>query len=295
MRRQLLEKLRSEGFLVISSRKGIKVHLLKTPCTIRLGADVLQYIEENCPVDEEAGGVLWAEPVRVGEDTVYNITAVRLVRNACEDTPREDGRTRKDTYRANDDEIKAAQKECLDRGCLPVFFHTHPADEEKILTEFSAHDLYTETSWRDQETAEKRYYWAGDERLFLPECLIVVNSTPTGDPFIGFFNGSIAPVTFAASKKRLTTTNLTSIKQKVKSASPPALTKRQEWMLVAAVVVALAIIIYYRKHMVPALFSALPLIFAFLARTGRESSAYCNYGSNGDVSIEIPDRAEGNF
>lgn len=273
------------GLLDSKKTEGNDLLILTTPSKFIFTEDVVSTLKNKYKADEELGGILWVKPKREADQINYTVDQVSFVRNAIEDTPRNDKRNKTDAYLPDSTESKAVLTQILSGGYLPMKFHTHPVKGEYFLQEISYAYLQTETS--DQDKFESAFpLQIGRSDLLMPRCLIVGNDSFNTDLFIGVYNGFISPNGFGESKKNIEQEN---IQRAVRIASSMKLTENQKIGIGLGAALLIFVAVKYPKYSVPVIIGLAARLPLMLSSTDQiKNPPYYNRLAKGQAELFIP-------
>ncbi len=287
MQENFIPSLFKNGFLNEKKVDSKSVYHLSTPCRFSVKDVVVNSLKLNYIPDEEIGGVLWANPTLLKNERVYVIDKVSYVRNAIEDVSRTDTRNKRNAYLPDSKQLNEAFDQIFECGYLPIKFHTHPTSANNFMEQIMLQELQTETSKQDQKESENCHS-VGDYRLLMPRALIVGNGAIGNNIFIGLYNGSIAPVEFETSKKKVQQENFQIAADKIASIS---LTDEQKLAFAILALVAIIIIVRYSKNTLPLILGLAALLPGAMTNTSAvQTPNYFNKLSSGSAEIYIPEK-----
>lgn len=257
---------------------------IKTPCKFVIEENIVSSLKSEYKSDVEIGGVLWAKPEIIENETIFKINTVSYIRNAIEDSPRTDRRNKSNAYLPDHKELSEAYKQCFNIGHFPIRFHTHPTKGNNFFEEFMSFSRQTETSEQDRISAENWIKIEG-QNVLMPRALVVGNDLIQGNIFVGLYHGFIAPYEFEITKKEIRQENL---KKVIKSVSKINLNDNQKIALGIGAILLLVVIVKFKKYSLPVIFSLVSASIAFLELTSKEPK-YFNRLSSGNAVIDIPE------
>lgn len=281
----LLTDLKKAGYLEAKIVDGEELFHLTTPCRFRIDERIVTDLRNTYKVDEEIGGVFWAKPTTQNGEIIYLINKVVFIRNAIEDHPRTDNRSKSNSYLPDSNQLNPEINEIIKNGCLPVKFHTHPTKGTSTFLSLINTQLQTETSDQDIIESLLPHVFEG-EKLLMPRALIVGNDISRQDIFIGVYSGFIAPESFEDSKLEMQQAN---IQKTADIVSTIQLTDGQRFGLSIGAVLLLISIIKYPKYSLPVIIGLLAILPSLMSNTqGIDRPNYFNKLSVGSADIFIP-------
>jgi hypothetical protein len=185
-------KLVKEGFLKIHSASETRaLYSLKPPLQILIASQVVERVKQRYKPDREIGGILLAEPVKIGIENMLLIDHLRFIRNVSKD-PR--------NYQARGDRTQHMHR-CLmgTKNCVryfPIWFHSHPR-KSKDLPESIMAFFEMGTSDADKRMATRKIAYSHNANYLtfaFPSALVVV--TQDDKTFVGVYGGFITPEDF---------------------------------------------------------------------------------------------------
>ena len=284
-----IQQLFDKGFLQIGELEGKEIYHLTTPCRFNISKEVVENLINNYLTEEEIGGILWAKPTIIGKEKVYLIDQVKFLRNAIEDSPYRDKggilRTRKNSYLRDEKSYTEELKKIFSKGYLPVKFHTHPTKGTNPIENSIKQLLHTETSGQDQRES-KTPTELDNKFLVMPRALIVGNGDLKNNIFIGLYDGSIAPVSFEDSKKKVIEERIGQFADAISSTN---LSDKSKFLLSIGAFLLILGAVKYPKVVVPAILGLLATAPILLSNTANLNKvSYYNKLSVGEANIYIP-------
>lgn len=282
---QKLIEYKNAGFLNIKTIDGNELLHLTTPCRFRINENIVADLKSNYKSDEEIGGVLWSKPSAKGGEIIHIIDKLSYIRNAIEDSPRNDDRNKSNAYLPDSKQLNQTLNDLFLQGYLPVKFHTHPVKGTNFLHSLTYPSLMTETSEQDKRESSLPHT-IGNKKLLMPRGLIVGNDISSSDIFIGVYNGFIAPTEFEDSKNKIQQENFQKTADLVSSIN---LSDGQKAGLAIGAALLLYLIVKYPKHSLPVILglgATLPLLMTNTHNI--ENPNYFNKLSFGSADILIP-------
>src|SRR5690606_1409650 len=155
------------GYLDTKIVDGEELLHLTTPCRFRINEKIVSDLKSNYKTDEEIGGVLWAKPTTKDGEIIHTVDNVSYIRNAIEDAPRTDDRSKSNAYLPDSKELNQTLKDLFSKGYLPVKFHTHPVKGTNFLHSLTYPNLMTETSEQDKRESSLPHI-IGNKKLLMP-------------------------------------------------------------------------------------------------------------------------------
>lgn len=281
-----LRALKKEGYLNAKIVDGEEILHLSTPCRFKVDKAAVNDLKLNYKPNEEIGGVLWVKPTTANGEIIYIVDKVSYIRNAIEDTPRNDHRNKTNAYLPDSALLETVLCSIFTQEYLPIRFHTHPTKEKDFLGSLVNQNYVTETSEQDRKVSEFPFI-VGNKKLLMPRGLIVGDSiSSTKNIFIGMYNGFIAPHEFEGSKREVQHENMERLLDKISSVH---FTNAQKIGLFISVGVVVLLAIKYPKYSLPAIAGILALLPLLMTNTDKvENPTYFNKLSIGDADIFIP-------
>jgi len=179
------------GFLKLVENEPLRTYYLKPPLQIIVKKKVVDSLSRRYRSDYEIGGILLAEPARIGLVNVLLVDGVRYVRNMSRDPG---------AYQANIS-MKKYIRECFQgtksgKRHFPIKFHSHPRGPNGLPEMFMTY-FQMSTSESDKKRATSRYRVTCKKCPFviaLPSILCIVSDD--NEVFLGVYGGNIAPKDF---------------------------------------------------------------------------------------------------
>lgn len=272
-------------FITVDDDNDKTVYKLHTPCSFIIEENIVQILKEKYVASEEIGGLLYAQPSKNNGGIIYTVSKVSFIRNAIEDNPREDGRTKADAYLPDRNEFKIKYQDCINCGCLPIRFHTHPVYGNSHLDGVIRRIRNLETSHQDQLVSDSLEPIT-DVDLILPNCLIVGSDLSSEGLFIGLYNGMVAPKEFKEVKEEVIHQNISRVGDTL---FENKVTGHEKYLLIVGGLVLLGLAIKYRKYSIPILLLLPVLLTGLLTNTKEiEAPKYFNQINNGKAVIYLP-------
>jgi len=282
---QKIIEYKNAGYLDTKIVDGEELLHLTTPCRFRINEKIVSDLKSNYKTDEEIGGVLWAKPTTKDGEIIHTVDNVSYIRNAIEDAPRTDDRSKSNAYLPDSKELNQTLKDLFSKGYLPVKFHTHPVKGTNFLHSLTYPNLMTETSEQDKRESSLPHI-IGNKKLLMPRGLIVGSDISSSDIFIGVYNGFIAPTEFENSKKQIQQENFQKIADLVSSIN---LSDGQKIGLAIGAVLLLYTIVKYPKYSLPVIIGLGATLPLHMTNTNSiDNPNYFNKLSFGSADIFIP-------
>jgi hypothetical protein len=291
MRQELIQ----QGFLKSAKVNDDSYLIINTPCRIRITQKEVARLRSEYLEDEEIGGVMVAQPIIQNNERIFLVDDFKVIRNAIEDKPIYDKKTgillRKCNAHLLDWEQYVSYREkIIEKGCLPIRFHTHPTKGKDIFDKLRLQQLQTDTSEQDliESKCEDKI---DNHKLLMPRGLIVGNKDFSNELFIGIYDGFVAPPSFDESKTKIHRENFnkigSNISQKIDSWN---LTDNQKIFYGIGAALILGFVVYKtRKFSVPVILGLGAVTPLLLTNTGSiENPEYFNKLSFGVADIFIP-------
>ena len=179
------------SFLKFDSDESIKTYYLKPPLQIFVKKKVVSSLNSRYKSDYEIGGILLAEPAKIGLVNILLVNGVRYIRNISSDPG---------VYQANISMKKYVHR-CFTstksgKRYLPIKFHSHPRESYELPEMFMTF-FQMSTSESDKKAATKKYKFTSKKTIFeiaLPSMLCIVSEDH--GVFLGVYGGNIAPDDF---------------------------------------------------------------------------------------------------
>lgn len=192
-------KLVKEHFLKIQSVSETKdIYCLKPPLQILITSQAIERLKRRYKPDHEIGGILLAEPVKIGTVKTLLIDHVRFIRNVSKDPGK---------YQAIGNRTQHTHRRLMGTKdsvrYFPIWFHSHPResiDLPELITAF----FRMNTSETDKRLATSKITYFSDTKHItygFPSALVVV--THDNKMFVGLYGGFIAPDDFRVYVQKL--------------------------------------------------------------------------------------------
>lgn len=174
-------------------------YYLNTPLQFLFKQKVVTSLQRRYKPDFEIGGILLAEPVRMGSRKILLVNGVRHIRNVS-GNPR--------SYLPRAESWNKYVRSCFEgtknrKRYLPIRFHTHLRGTDELMEMLMTY-FKMSTSAADKKAASKTFnFQLGDDsiRLVLPSCLCIV--AETGEVFLGVYGCNVAPNDFTQYSEKI--------------------------------------------------------------------------------------------
>lgn len=284
----IVTSLENQGILKVQVQNGNSVYCLNTPLKLVFEDSIIDIIQSSYLPDEEIGGILYVKPNKPSyqNESILLVEKVDFIRNAIEDEPRTDGRSKKHSYSFDKKDFFKSYKDCINEGFLPLKFHTHPTTGVDTFRELKRTIVNWETSEADIKESKVFETAEGDIKIILPRILIVGYPDKFGEFFFGAYGGMISPDSFSESKDIVQKKN---IEQTFNSLEHAHFSDNQKFVIGIGIVLLLILAIRYRKYSLPILMSLATIAPMFLLDTSRiDSPNYFSKKQKGKVEIYFP-------
>lgn len=282
MNTDYISRLQKRGFFKKAQDPNEKLYLA-TPYRVVINADVTKSLRSNYLPTEEKGGLLWAKAKIKGGERILVLEKVSFIRNAIDDTVRDDGLTSANAYLRDSKEYQSVFQELINAEFLPFAFHTHPIIGNSILEQINHRNSNMDTSQADINASERLYAIYG-HNVHLPHVLIMGNTL--GDElFIRLYGGNNSPASFVEASRETMSENLDSLFSKL------------EWnkfstgqkILTGAIAATAFFGTILRPKMAAAIMVAgAPLAFSLITDTHSPSPHYCRLTDEREATILVP-------
>jgi hypothetical protein len=159
------------------------------PTTLRLSAMVIAEIKRNYLRAAESGGLLLARPTdKVG---FFEVDSLLIIKNNSPFNTKFD---------PDPAVYLAAINNAIDRGLLPMTYHTHPTSIGHQIYDHKRPNFYVKSSGADRSIASDGVQ-VGDLKLLLPEAIAVADDRYDEGFKIAFYEGGILPKSYASLSK----------------------------------------------------------------------------------------------
>jgi hypothetical protein len=274
-------KLKEENILIEGEKNGKKYLHLKTPCKVHVTENAVKQLRDNYVPKMEKGGVLVAQPKKVGGVTHLTIDKVIFITNDS-DKP-------ESSYRAEEKELNKALKDTYcgkSENTLPIRFHTHPTHSDNPMNEMMSYMFQCNTSEQDQLVSDYPVS-IGDLSILMPRSLVLCGGI-SSSMFLGFYNGLIAPIEFESLRNEKMSEAMQST---FKSVSEWAKEGNNKWWLIGGGVGLVFLMIRYPKVIFPMLFmlTAMAPILINAQTASSEESEYFAHVTRKEVTIVFPE------
>lgn len=285
----LIKTLYNSGYLVKAADQDNLIYHLARPCRFEIKQNIVDSLKSRYLPDEEIGGILWINPIKIDDEYVFMIDKVSYIRNSIEDTVYKDKvgniRTRKDTYLSDAKTYSEEVNKVLAVNCLPLKFHSHPTQGKSVIESLNKQEWHTETS--DQDVIESsKPLELGNDSLLLPRALIVGNGDFSNDIFIGLYGGFIAPNGFGESKEIIRTESIEKYGDLIFSNQ---ISDNAKIALGVGAILLLIFLIRHSKYSIPVIIALAAATPVLLTNTSvADKPNYFNRLSYGSAVIYIP-------
>jgi hypothetical protein len=295
------QELIQQGFLKSTTVNNDTYLIISTPCRIRVTQKEVARLKSEYLENEEIGGVMVAHPIIQNNEKVFLVNDIKIIRNAVEDKPIYDKKTgillrKSNAYLLDWEQYISYREKIIERGCLPIRFHTHPTKGKDIFDKLRQQSLQTDTSEQDQ-IESKHEDRIESHKLLMPRGLIVGNTDFGNELFIGVYDGFVAPPSFDESKIKIQHEHFNNIGSSIsKKVASWNLTDNEKIFYGITVALIFGFVVYKtRKFSVPAILS-LGVVAPILLTNTRsiENPEYFNKLSFGAADIFIP-KEDGKF
>lgn len=185
-------KLVKENFLKTQSISETRdIYSLKPPLQILITSQSVERLKRRYKPDREIGGILLAEPVKIGTEKTVLIDHVRFIRNISKDPGKYQARGNRTQYMHR---CLTGTKNSL--RYFPIWFHSHLRKSKDLPESIMAlFEMSTSDADKRAATCEITYSPENKHLTFaFPSALIVL--TYEGKLFVGLYGGFIAPDDF---------------------------------------------------------------------------------------------------
>lgn len=282
----VLKALHSIGFLKKTVENGEDIFHLSTPCRFRIDESVVRSLKENYRSDEKIGGVLWAKPTLENKEYSYTIRKVSYIRNVIEDVPGTDHLNKSNAYLPDKTILIEEIEKIIQYGILPLKFHSHPITGRGFIQSLMDPNFFTQSS--DKYVFESSLLYSfGNEKLLIPNFLIVGNELCGEDIFIGINNVSVATESFVERKKKGEEGNLKKMSEHVSTIN---LTNVHEAELAIGALLLLYVIAKDSKYSLPVVLRLAAMFPQLLTNSVHQSDLhYFNKLTPESINILIPE------
>jgi hypothetical protein len=259
---------------------GFSEHLrLSTELSVYFEEDIIALLKSNYETGREIGGIISIAPeFREGKRFFY-VKEITFITNRS-DTPHR-------SYRPDEEELSKARQKALKRKMLPFNFHSHPTEGDNILSE-----SFNYYSMLDTSDADKIYRYLGIEigqnKLRLPDVLIVANGKMKSGLFIGIYGGLIAPLDFTEKKDEVMSNFLQNNFERIQNYFD---TPQKKTMAaiggIAAAIGAIALFAKYPKAIFPTLLTTATLVPA-IAYSASDENRFFGISQVSSLKIILP-------
>lgn len=247
---------------------------LKKPVSFKITQEVISVLMREYNSQYEKGGLLIGKPIE--NENLILIDKVVFIKNIHPEPEH--------FFRFEQTSYKTVCQNALEDGNLPFIFHTHPTKEENLILEQQNFLQQINTSLQDRKVSYLPIS-IGEEKLLLPDVLIVGNGTTANTLFIGFYNGKIAPCDFTKHKEEVGFENMESLVEKGKNFYQKDINK--------IILAVLAILLIFMLIKAPKAFVGLTIALVstapLLLFLNQDNNQYFCLTHGESVDIEIPD------
>ena len=235
----------------ISEQGEVLEYFLKNPKSFLLDS-VIQRIKEGYVHNEEKGGYIIFQPIKIKERWNFEASQVIFLENCIENYP-QFRRTKENAYLPDLEQKKNVFSSALDKGLIPIGFHTHPSKGDNSLERVFNSYFNKNTSEQDRFACSQTKSVNG-KKLLLPEILVVGDDNLTGEVFVGIYGGNVAPLNFEESREGNLVAELECMSEKINKIE---LSENQKTLSIVALIALVLLIIKYNKTSIPLILSAL--------------------------------------
>jgi hypothetical protein len=181
--------------------------VLAMPSIFRIDRQIIESFLKNIVSTEEKGGILFIKPQWINNVVVFLIDEINYLSNTTKRNQKIEEENLLDFYLFNKEEYNYTILNVQDKNSLPIEFKILPIQS---LNQFESIGYFQFQNIIDKHNEKHGEIplMAGNQKVFLPRCLIFGNTDNSTDIFIGFYNGYIKPVNYTTLKNLIFNENI---------------------------------------------------------------------------------------
>lgn len=256
------------------------LYSLATPVQFELQPNCLKKIIDGYDPMFERGGIFYSKPLSIQKEIRnFSIIDVTFLENMYPLHEQDDN------YIFHPSDLYSEVEKCFTYTpespiCYPIVFHTHPTFDIDDIESMIRFFQQSRTSLRDQMLADFKISYK-EFNFLVPNALVVINPQVSGQYFVGFFGGQIAPASFEAYMLALTGKTLKEIFELIRDWAAEN-TGRIIFVTVLSGIL-LGATVYHASTVIPFLIFLVSLNIIPMARTAIEETSHY-FGQIVDIS-----------